>query len=100
VIAARGSRRLGADTTNPLRANPHRGRTILDHALFALLVVLAVLASGRTLSIARFSATVPALYLVLARVTARPAVERPVLVLLASLAALHTVLFARGYWAG
>ena len=70
------------------------------HALFALLVVLAALASGRTLSVARFSATVPALYLVLARVTARPAVERPVLVLSASLAALYTVLFARGYWAG
>ena len=70
------------------------------HALFALLVVLSALASGRSLSMARFSATVPALYLVLARGTVRPAVERPVLVAFASLAALYTVLFARGYWAG
>jgi hypothetical protein len=75
-------------------------RSAPGHALFALLVVLSALASGRTLSMARFSATVPALYLALTRLTARPTVERPVLVVSASLAALYAVLYARGYWAG
>jgi hypothetical protein len=70
------------------------------HAVFALLCVVLPLCSGRTRSMERYAASVPAVFLVLALATRRPAVARAVFVGLAGLMVVQTGMFVRWYWAG
>jgi hypothetical protein len=70
------------------------------HAIFALGCVLAALSSGQLRSMERYAASVPAVFLGLARATGRPWVERVVLLLLGALMAVQTARFAGWYWAG
>jgi Gpi18-like mannosyltransferase len=70
------------------------------HAIFALLCILVPLASGRALSMLRFAACIPPLFLVLAMAAKRPLVDRFLTYAFALFLALETVYFSRWYWAG
>ncbi len=72
----------------------------LGHGIFAVAVVSAALWSGRSLSMLRFALGVPAVFLVVATLAAKPAAWRPWLFVSSMLAALLACAFASWRFAG
>jgi hypothetical protein len=68
------------------------------HALYATALLLAPLFTGSLLSMPRFVLGIFPVFLVLARVTARPLAERAALVLGAGGLAVSSALYAQYYW--
>jgi hypothetical protein len=71
----------------------------LAHGVFAVASVLLPLAAGRVRSMERYSASVPAMFLVLAATTGRRPIRWVVFAALGLLMVFQTALFANWYWA-